>query len=343
MPRSAAELADAIAKFNPDKLENLEHEVPDFAPGVAQQKMDAKAKQLGDLPGDPLDIGFPGVESVPGGWRRHYQNGTMYMRRGQSPHFLGLAAAEHYDRIGNTRSYLGFPDSDVEFDPEDGESGLVQFEKGTIYFWGDIGPFDIQHVKVRYVGFHCFGRTDEPSASDEPFWTIGVLPLEPTPRQTIQTVIYEGIDSGESRNDPMDLFKGLPTGVILSVNLGEHDQGDPHAYKENVERAVDRAADRLIKTLGHVPVVGPLLALVAEVAFMIGGPALKEEITELLGTEDDHLGSHEIVLPTKELLRLTRQPRQIIDGVGPAQLATPLISGKGSSYKAYFDVEAVTY
>jgi hypothetical protein len=309
---------------------------------VALEKMRAREAELAGIIGAPIvHEPFEGVENVTGGFRRHYANGTLYMRGSSgTPFFLDLPTAHRYDLLGNTASFLGFPVADLAVDPADPAAGLVRFEHGAIYFWPDIGTIEVGHVAVRYVGFHCFGEADEPSGSNEPYFALGVLPMNVDQRATALTRIYEDIDGGRSVSDSVELYRGDPTGVAISVNLFEHDHGDPNVFKEQVDGAVDKAAEKLTHAIGAIPVVGPALSVVAEIAFIIGGPALKEEVSQLLGTADDHIATVELVLPTKELLRLTRQPLAVFEGI-EAHVESPLLSGDGGSYKAYFAVEAV--
>jgi hypothetical protein len=308
---------------------------------VARDAMDLKAGELGGLAGDPSHAGtFDGVENIPGGFRRSYSNGTMYMRLNGTPFFLNQPVALRYDLRGNVSSFLGFPTADVALDPDDNTSGVARFENGSIYFWADIGAIDIQHVLLRYVGFHCFGETDEISASDEPYFIMGVLPVNVEQRAVPMTKMYEDVDAGDSVADSIEMYRGEPLGVAMAVSLFEHDEGDPEAFKEQMDAAVDKAADGVTGALAEVPVVGPALAFIAQVVFIIGGPELKNKVNEALGTADDNIANENIVLSTKDLVRLSQQPTTVFEGID-ADIETPLLSGDGASYKAYFTVEAV--
>jgi hypothetical protein len=315
---------------------------PSLASSVAMDKMDQKAGQLGAVAGASLVAGLAGVIDVQGGFRRLYERGTMYMRTGGTPFFLNQVTAHRYDILGNTGSFLGFPVSDTELDPRDQGAGLTRFEQGTIYFWADLGAIELQQVSVRYLGFHCFGETGEFSASDEPYFAFGVLPMNVDQRATLRTRIYEDVDAGESVADEIELYRGDPTGVVISVNLAEHDEGDPEAYKEHVDEAVDKAADGVTAALGEIPAAGPAFAFIAQVAFFIVGPDLKRRVNELLGTDDDHVGSVDVMLSTRDLVQLTRTLSQSFEGLF-AQFESPLISGDGASYKAYFEVQSVPF
>ena len=55
-----------------------------------------------------------------------------------------------------------------------------------------------REIALRFVGFHCFGETDKLSASDEPYFTFGVLPAVIDRKDPAQAEIHENVDAGES-------------------------------------------------------------------------------------------------------------------------------------------------
>lgn len=197
----------------------------------------------------------------------------------------------------------------------------------------------MREVSLRYVGFHCFGETDEISASDEPYFTFGVVPAIVENRNTLQTKVYEDVDAGESRGDLIELYRGLPLGAAISITLAEHDQGDPEKYRDNVEIAVDKAAEKVIEGLAHIPAIGVALAVVGTVVAVVAIPAVVDAINELLGTDDDLLGTVAMTLTPDDMMNLIGAGRQDFHGIS-AHIESPLISGEGSSYKAYFDLAA---
>jgi hypothetical protein len=307
---------------------------------LAERAISSKWQSLTGLPGKPLHPGRAGLIEITDGFRRHYARGSIYRRNQGQPFFVEQTTDQRYDQLGGPRSFLGFPVSDFEKDPGQPDSGVTRFENGAIYFWPDLGALEMRQIALRYVGFHCFGETDELSAADEPYFTFGVVPIlverrNPTP----QTQIYTDVDAGESRADLIELYRGLPFGAVISITLVEHDEGNPEKYRENVDRAVERTADRVVEGLGAVPVVGIFLSVLAEVAFVIALPAITDALNKTLGTEDDHLGTVGLATSPKDMMRLTRVQRQDFHGI-QAHLESPLISGGGASYKAYFDVEA---
>jgi hypothetical protein len=314
-----------------------------FTPGLALEKIKRRAEQIAHVVGTPVTTGglIEGLERVTGGFRRAYSNGMFYMKgHDGTPFWLDGPTAHRYDLRGNTDSFLGFPVADLEVDPSDPTTGLTRFERGAIYFFPDLGIVDVQDVVVAYEGFHCFGETSESSAHDEPYFVFGVLPVNVEQKSVAMTVVHTAIDSGQSVLDRIELYRGPPLGISISVSLIDHDHGNPEHFKEQVDQAVDKAADKLVEGLAHVPVVGPALAVIAEIAFIVGGAELKREVTHLLGTEDDHIATEPVTLSTKELLRLAHAPVGMFEGI-PAHLETPLLTDGDASYKTYFRVEAV--
>jgi hypothetical protein len=309
---------------------------------LAEEAIKAKWDSLGGAPGQPQHpLGIEGLMRVPNGYRRVYTGGSIYRRDQGQPFFLGLPTDQRYDQLGGPERYLGFPVSDFEPDPEQPDSGVTKFENGAIYFWPDVGAIEMQEISLRYVGWHCFGETNEPSASDEIYFTFGVVPTLVEHKKTLQTRIWEDTDAGESRYSEfefMELYRGLPFGAAISITLVEHDEGDPNKYRENVEIAVDKASEKVVEGLAHIPVIGVVLAAVATVVLVVAQPAITDAVNELLGTEDDLIGTVGLALTPKDMMRLTRVGRQDFHGI-QAHLESPLISGDGASYKAYFDVE----
>ena len=313
-------------------------EPPVTLQGLAEEAINAKWHSLGGSPGPPVRLGPEGLIEVPNGFHRDYALGSIYRRNEGQAFFLGLATAQRYDQLGGPGGFLGFPVSDFEGDPREPGSGVTRFENGAIYFWPDVGALEMREISLRYVGFHCFGETNEFSGSDEPYFLFGVVPTVVEERETLRTRVYDDVDAGRSVGDVVELYRGLPMGAAISITLAEHDEGDPDKYRDNVERAVDTAADKVVEGLAAVPVLGVFLAVLAEVVLVIAAPAITDAVNDLLGTEDDHIGTVALAVTPKDMMRLTRTGRQDFNGV-QAHLESPLISGGGSSYKAYFDVE----
>lgn len=77
--------------------------------------------------------------------------------------------------------------------------------------------------------------------------------------------------------------------------------------------------------------------MLGEVVFVFALPTITDAVNELLGTEDDLIGTVGLALSPTDMTRLARAERQNFHNI-QAHLESPLISGDGASYKAYFDV-----
>lgn len=282
-----------------------------------------------------------GIEFVQNARRVRYENGTIYERPDRFAWVHG-AIGERYDQLGGASSWLGLPLTD-EIDMSEGGRASV-FDRGTIYWWPDVGAIDLNEVLVHYTGLMCFGETDTDglfSDSDEPYVIIGVV--TPSGSGEIRSRIYDegdGVDAGESRPDLIELYRGLPQGMTLSVVLMEHDEADPNKYRAIVGQAVDKAMEKLApviaKLVGPVPVVGPVLALAASEGLPLLVPTISDFLNDLLGTDDEVLGMPVINITAKQMVVLSaRTLNSNVNGVG-FKVETPLISSQGASYKVYF-------
>lgn len=191
--------------------------------------------RLGGAPGAEVS----GVESVHGGSRVHYQNGTIYQNPGGHTAWVIGLIGERYDQLAGPAGWLGFPLSDEQTLPDGGK--VTVFDRGRIYFWDDVGAIDVNDVVVHYTGLHAFSETDG-GGSDEPYAVIGVN--SPAGQANARTQIYEDVDSGSTRPDLVELYRGKPDGVALTVLLMEHDEGDPEKYKALMDQVVEKKVAR---------------------------------------------------------------------------------------------------
>ncbi|HZR96057.1 MAG TPA: hypothetical protein VFA56_10200 [Gaiellaceae bacterium] len=312
---------------------------------TAEAAIEAKWEALARSPGASLFDGPDGLIPITHGFKethgfkRNYSNGTIYWKSYGTAFWVEQSTDVRYDQLGGPRSFLGWPLSDFVVDPDDSGSGVTRFEGGAIYYWPDVGAIEMREVALRFVGFHCFGETEELSASDEVYFTFGVVPTQVELQGTYQTRVISDVDAGESHSDlyPMELYRGLPLGAAVSITLIEHDEGDPNKYRDLVKKGVDKAADEVEPLLAEVPVVGALLAVVGTFVLEVAKPALTDAINDLIGTGEDILGTVPLAVTPKDMMRLTRVGQQSFSGV-MAHLESPLISGQGASYKAYFDI-----
>lgn len=279
------------------------------------------------------------LESIHTTVRVRYQNGAIYMRPDGGFAWVYGAIGARYDELGGPSSYLGIPLSDEVEMSEGGRASV--FERGSIYWWPDVGAIDLNHVVVHYTGLICFGETDTDgfgSDSDEPFVILGVV--SPAASLEVRTQIYDDVDGGEGRPDLIELYRGKPTGISLAVLLVEHDEGDPDKYRAEVGKFVDEGMKKLApavaKALLPVPYVGPLLAMAASEGLPLLVPVISDFVNDLAGTGDEVLGRQVVSLTAKDMVVLSaRTLNSNSHGLG-FKAETPLISSQGASYKIYF-------
>jgi hypothetical protein len=153
-------------------------------------------------------------------------------------------------------------------------------------------------------------------------------------------VIYEDVDGGESREDDIELYRGLPYGLSLTVTLMEHDTADPDKYRETVKAAVDQASAGVGMAAGAIPYVGPFLAPVAKALLEAVGPDIVDAVNDLLGTDDDYVGGASLFVSAKNMVTMARAAPQDFRGI-IWHMDSPLISGDGADYKVYIGIWAV--
>ncbi|MFM9966771.1 MAG: LGFP repeat-containing protein [Planctomycetaceae bacterium] len=230
-------------------------------------------------------------------------------------------------------SSLGFPISDEQDFSEGGRVSV--FQRGAIYWWPDVGAIDLNDVVLHYTGLICFNETDgEVSASDEPYSVIGII--SPNGTSNYGTQIYENVDTGESVPDLVELYRGKPLGLTISVLVMEHDSGDPNKYRGIIKDAVDKGFDKVKTALPLIPAVGPILAVVGPPILDLIAPEITEFINTVLGTGDDKIGETTIYLSPKQMVVMAALTNNSSErGIG-YKTTTPLLQGDGSMYKLYF-------
>jgi hypothetical protein len=278
--------------------------------------------------------GMSGLVVTAGGYYREYANGRIYYAPDSGAWWVYGAIGQRYTDLGGPSSWLGWPVSNEE--PfADAVGRVSRFERGAIYWWPDTGAIELADIVVRYRGLMCFGETDwdQGSDSDEPYVILGVVAPPPALSGSATSPIYQDVDSGESEPDLIEIYRGQPLGVAVTATVMEHDYGDPNVYRATVQKGVDAAADFIAK----LPI--PVLAGLAGEALKMAGPTIVDEINGLLDTGDDRIGTASILITPRQLVTLTRAPSSEFHGI-QFDLESPLVSGLGASYKAYFDVWA---
>ena len=306
---------------------------------IAMKPFRDKHDQLNGAPGEPLSRGLP--ENNGSGSRVRYQNGTIYRRADGTCCWVYGLIGERYDQLGAGVSWLGMPVSDEVAFSEGGRAS--RFENGSIYFWPDTGAIDMNQVVVHYTGMYAFAETDSDrfgTTSDEPYVLLGVI----TPSLSlaaVQSQIYDDVDAGDSRPDLIELYRGMPEGIAISVLLMEHDEGDPEKYKAAVTAGVVAGAGALAAAMAAIPVIGPFVAPVAAGLLSSIAPDVISAVNDLIGAGDDVLGNTVLQLTAKQMVVLgARAVNQDQWGIG-WKAATESLTGQGSEYKVYFGLVAV--
>lgn len=290
-------------------------------------------------------LGYPVTDELgtPDGVGRfnHFANGaSIYWTPETGAQVVGGEIRNHWARMGWERSYLGYPTSDEADFPEGGRANT--FQNGGIYWWPDTGAIDLRDVIVHYTGLYCFGQTDFDQGapdwlgSDEPYVIASVS--TPQIAATYRSRIYEDVDSGDSRPDLIEIYRGKPYGININTIVMEHDFGEPDKYKEEVQKIVLGVHAAGTVALGLIPVVGPVIAAIAGPALGALMPAIGGAISDLLNLGDDSLGSGTVTLSARQMVLLAaRTPNANQYDIG-YKAESPLISSQGATYRAYFGI-----
>lgn len=304
----------------------------------AERQIKLKWDSLKGVPGPPKVPGHEGVIEFGEGFYREYMSGRIYWVLELGAFWVYGAIGDRYTQLGGPSSWLGHPISDEEpfFDGR-----ASKFQNGAIYWWSDTGAaIELGEIVVRYSGLACFGETDEASSSDEPYVLFGVIPTLTGQAYSPRTAIYEDVDAGDSREDNIELYRGLPYGLSLTAVLMEHDLDDPDKYQETIRVAVEKASEAIGEGLKQIPYVGSFVAPIGVAFLKAIGPDAVEWINDVIvGGEDDHIGTVSFVITPKDMVRLTRVGRDNFRGI-LWHLDSPLISDGEASYKVYVEIQA---
>ncbi len=118
----------------------------------------------------------------------------------------------------------------------------------------------------------------------------------------------------------------------------EHDEGDPNKYREEVQNVVMKVHEAGTLALGLIPVAGIAIAAVVGPALGQLMPKIGDAINNLFNWGDDRIGSEVNTLSARQMVLLaTRTNNSTFKNIG-FKFETPLISGSGASYKAYYGI-----
>lgn len=292
--------------------------------------------ESGGLPGPPID---ETITPIGDGYYRQYASGRIYLRVDRGGFHVYGAIGDKYAQLGGPTSWLGWPTSPEQKFDSDGRAAA--FENGGIYFWPDTGAIELGDVVVRYTGLLCFSETDDGtlSAHDEPYFYFGVVPASGPPPASMRSRIYGepddpqgGVDAGGKRIDSLELYRGLPYGMALSVTLMEHDFGDPDKYLGLVQEAVKKGGDAVAVAAAAIPYVGPFISVAVKAAMDKFGDDIVRALNDLLDTDDDFVDSKSFLVSGKQMVTLARAAKQEYRSV-QFDLQSPLLEGDGGSYK----------
>ncbi|MDO6432717.1 hypothetical protein Q4E93_19075 [Flavitalea sp. BT771] len=321
--------------FYPDKP------VAELPATTAARKIDEKWASLKGTPGSPKVPGRAGLVAAGDGFYREYTtNHSSIYYSALGVYLVYGAIGQRYAELGGPNSWLGWPLSDEQDFTDGGRAS--KFQNGSIYWWPDVGAIELGEVSVRYAGMYCTTEMDwdQGSNSDEPYAIFGVIGADQMHTATIRTTIYEDVDSGDSRPDNIELYRGEPEGLSISVLLMEHDDSDPDKYKEAVRAGVEQASKGVVLGIGQIPYVGDFLAPVAEAILKAAAPDITDAINSGLDLKDDVIDSRTFFISAKDMIRMTRVPVGNQYGIF-WHLASPLLTGGGAQYTVYFSMSAV--
>lgn len=294
------------------------------------------------LDGDRGLLGYPTTDERPTpdgiGRYNHFERGSIYWTYATGAHEVHGAIRDKWAALGWEKSLLGFP---ISGEREFTEGGRVsQFERGHIYWWPDVGAFDLGDVSLRYKGLYCFGETDELSPADEPYVVLGIVRVPDAPfaepGADVRSQIYSDVDAGDSRPDNMELFRGSPHGVAVGIAVCEHDEGDPDSYLGLIKAGVALAGKGVSAGCGAL--FGAEAAPTCESMWTEIGPKLVSTVNDLAGTGDNLIGKVSLHMTAKDMVTLARRPRSNFWGI-QYHVESELISDGEASYKVYFAVE----
>lgn len=321
-------------KFENGEIFLLPPNAPCWVHGAILAEYDALGAEGGFL-------GYPVTDERPtpdgAGRYNHFANGSIYWSYASGAHEIHGAIRDKWASLGWEQGWLGFPLEGERPFTEDGR--ISRFQNGAIYWWPDIGAFDVGAVTLRYRGIYCFGESDEASSADEPYVVMGAVPVpgaSSAAPSAIRSPIYDDVDSGNERPDDIEVYRGNPFGLALGVALIEHDEGNPDSYLGLVKAGVDLAGKGV--SAGCSALFGADAAQVCDSIWSEIAPKIVSTVNDLIGSEDDLIGKTTLYISAKQMVMLVHQPWYRFWGIR-YHFETELLTDGDASYKAYFSVD----
>jgi hypothetical protein len=285
-------------------------------------------------------LGFPAGEESPCpdgvGRYQHFQGGSIYWTPDTAAHVVYGAIRDRWSAIGWERSYLGYPTSDEE-DFDGGRAN--QFQGGQIYWWPDVGAIDLHEVVVHYTGLICWHESyeDQGSNSDEPYAIFGIV--SPDTTATTHTRIYDGdraVDTGDSRPDLLELYRGKPGGLIIATTMWENDFGNPEQFVPSIKNAIDTVAKDAQPYVSSIPYIGPIFAAALPYVSKVS-EAIAKGVGQLLNLQDDEAGHAETSFTPKDMIvKSARDQNKWEKGIGYKASSGRINHEGGYSYEVFF-------
>jgi hypothetical protein len=284
-------------------------------------------------------LGYPTTDeqgTIDGTGRfNHFERGSIFWSYSTGAHEVHGAIRDRWAALGWERSWLGFPKSPEKGYSEDGR--ISEFEHGNIFWWPDTAAIDLGEVAVRYRGLYCFGE-QRGLGADAPYAVLGFAAVPPVLPSAVRSQIQDDVDSGDSRPDLIEIYRGIPGGIALGAWVFEHDVGDPEAYLGLVKQGVALAGKGVSELAGAL--FGADAVPICQGIWGALAPTITSTVNDLLGTGDDLIGSSTNILTPKEMVLLAGTPRQNFWGI-EYHRESELLTDGDASYKVYFDIERV--
>lgn len=254
---------------------------------------------------------------------------------------ISAGIAEHeieqkYRQIGGRRSLLGRsvnPGLNVQ---SNGQGFFRNFRGGQIKFSSEGGAsaFVTHQTFVVFKGIHCFGKSE---AVDEPYAIVGVYALDAqnstvTKKFPLDRDSYEDFvastDQAEISIVSPETSGWAPQSLVIVSTVMEHDSGSPDEAKAKVEGAMNKVAAAAAAV--GVPEVSAVIGIMDD----LGIPGL---ISDLLGMDDDLIGTQSLAIDANELFGIAKRPMQKFGNI-EFNFESPLLSDGDASYKLYYEV-----
>jgi hypothetical protein len=205
-----------------------------------------------------------------------------------------------------------------------------------------------EYVEIYFVGFKCWGESDELSSSDEPYFLVS----HASPgHATTANYKFDNVDKNDEVISPKLLATGLPvmTG-ILHVAVMENDEGSPSEARKKVQQAMEDVAkagqqaaaiyDMSAAAAGNDGALTPWADLAG---LVVGGPIgtlVARGLVGGLGLADDFVGERGATLFDKKIGYAT--PPTIGTAGGEGYTHKFWIDGKSQGkYDVYLRVQKV--